>query len=583
MEPLQMNGKTVPGLPENWVWTTVGECTEIILGQSPPSTTYNENGNGLPFYQGKLEFGNIFPTPLKWCTAPKKIAEKGDVLISVRAPVGPTNICPEKSCIGRGLAAIRALNGMESFFILYLLRAFEDGIAGKGTGTTFNAITGNQLKEFAIPLPPLPEQNHIVTKIEELFTRLDAGVVALTKAKTQLKHYRQSVLKSACEGMLVPTEAELARADGRDYEPVDVLLARIGKERREKWEAEKKRRGKKNAKHKEPAAPDVNGLPELPELPEGWVWARLDSLAELKGGITKDSKRVLTNARKIPYLRVANVQRGYLDLNEIKKIEAPESVISELLLKPGDILFTEGGDRDKLGRGCVWNGEIPECIHQNHIFRGRLYSNDASNKLISWFGNTFGQLYFMREGKQTTNLASINLTKLSAFPVPLPPLPEQHRIVAEIERRLSVADEIENTVDQSLKQAEHLRQSILKRAFEGKLVPQDSNDEPASVLLKRIKEEKVRRDDEGNAKKKSKAKPKRKKMKVRKDAETEKQTVELYEILRLSKVPLTPKELWQSSKLEIEDFYDQVKIEVEKGRIIERRRSNSDVFLEIVI
>ncbi|MCK4459479.1 MAG: restriction endonuclease subunit S, partial [Methanosarcinales archaeon] len=162
MEPLQMNGKTVPRLPENWVWTTVGECTEIILGQSPPSTTYNENGNGLPFYQGKLEFGNIFPAPLKWCTAPKKIAEKGDVLISVRAPVGPTNICPEKSCIGRGLAAIRALNGMESFFILYLLRAFEDGIAGKGTGTTFNAITGNQLKEFAIPLPPLPEQHRIV-------------------------------------------------------------------------------------------------------------------------------------------------------------------------------------------------------------------------------------------------------------------------------------------------------------------------------------------------------------------------------------------------------------------------------------
>lgn len=109
-------------LPKGWVWTQLGEITEIILGQSPPSATYNENGIGLPFYQGKLEFGNIYPSPKKWCSAPKKIAEEGDVLISVRAPVGPTNICPEKSCIGRGLAAIRGLGGIKSYFILYLMR-----------------------------------------------------------------------------------------------------------------------------------------------------------------------------------------------------------------------------------------------------------------------------------------------------------------------------------------------------------------------------------------------------------------------------------------------------------------------------
>ena len=94
-------------LPKRWVSSRLGDVAEIVLGQSPPSSTYNENENGLPFYQGKLEFGNIYPSPQKWCTEPKKIAEKGDVLISVRAPVGPTNICPERSCIGRGLAAIR--------------------------------------------------------------------------------------------------------------------------------------------------------------------------------------------------------------------------------------------------------------------------------------------------------------------------------------------------------------------------------------------------------------------------------------------------------------------------------------------
>jgi type I restriction enzyme S subunit len=201
---------------------------------------------------------------------------------------------------------------------------------------------------------------------------------------------------------------------------------------------------------------------------------------------------------KIPYLRVANVQRGYLDLSEIKEIEAQDCVISELLLKPGDILFNEGGDRDKLGRGCIWNGEKKECIHQNHVFRARLYSTDISNKIISWFGNSFGQSYFMKQGKQTTNLASINLTKLSAFPIPIPPLAEQRRIVAEVERRLSVSDKMEATITESLQKAESLRQSILKKAFEGKLLNKKeleksrnaSDWEPAEKLLERIKAEK---------------------------------------------------------------------------------------------
>ena len=343
------------------------------------------------------------------------------------------------------------------------------------------------IEKSKIPLPPLPEQRAIVSKIEQLFSDLDNGIENFKKAQEQLKHYRQSVLKNACEGKLVPTEAELACAEGRDYEPANVLLARILKERREKWNG--------RGKYKEPAAPNTNGLSLLPE---GWCWVRLDSLAALKGGITKDQNRKVADARKIPYLRVANVQRGYLDLSEIKKIEAKESVISELLLKPGDILFNEGGDRDKLGRGCIWNGELEECIYQNHIFRARIYSSDSSNKIISWFGNTFGQRYFMKEGKQTTNLASINLTKLSAFPVPLSPLTEQCRIVSEVERRLSLCDKMEATIAESLKKAESLRQSILKKAFEGKLLNEKELEEarnapdwePAEKLVERIRQEK---------------------------------------------------------------------------------------------
>lgn len=209
----------LPELPDGWVWTTLEEISEIILGQSPPSSTYNTDGDGLPFYQGKLEFGKLYPTPRKWCTAPKKIAEKGDVFISIRAPVGPTNLCPEKSAVGRGLAAIRGLHGIQPFFILYLMRRFENEIANKGTGTTFNAITGNQLKTFQIPLPPLAEQEQIVSELERHLSVTDKAEVTIDAELKRAERLRQSILKQAFSGKLVPQDP--------NDEPAEVLMARI--------------------------------------------------------------------------------------------------------------------------------------------------------------------------------------------------------------------------------------------------------------------------------------------------------------------------------------------------------------------
>jgi type I restriction enzyme S subunit len=173
----------------------------------------------------------------------------------------------------------------------------------------------------------------------------------------------------------------------------------------------------------------------------------------------------------------------------MKTIAATEQEIGELHLQVDDVLFNEGGDRDKLGRGWVWQGQIPECIHQNHVFRARLTQCGIVPKFVSFYGNSIGQRYFIDEGKQTTNLASINLTKLGALPVPVPPLTEQQRIVAEVERRLSAVEKLEAEVEAGLRRAERLRQAILKRAFAGRLVPQDPNDEPAAALLERIRVE----------------------------------------------------------------------------------------------
>jgi type I restriction enzyme S subunit len=332
--------------------------------------------------------------------------------------------------------------------------------------TNIAHLGAGRFAEMPFPLPPLDEQRHIVAEIEKQFTRLDAGVAALRRVQANLKRYRAAVLKAACEGRLVPNEAVIAGKAARRYDTGSELLASILDARQRAW------------KGRSPyTPPSVANVSALSASPKGWTWALLDAVAEVRGGVTKDQKKKHSvPTRVVPYLRVANVQRGFIDLTEVKEIEATDSDIQELALKSGDVLFNEGGDRDKLGRGWVWNNELPECIHQNHVFRARLFDARLQPKFISWYANTFGQRFFFDEGKHTTNLASISMTKLKALPIPIPPPAEQLRIVAEVERRLSVVDELEALVAANLKRAQRLRQSVLQRAFSGELVTSKASD-----------------------------------------------------------------------------------------------------------
>ncbi|MBL8279607.1 MAG: restriction endonuclease subunit S [Pelomonas sp.] len=206
------------------------------------------------------------------------------------------------------------------------------------------------------------------------------------------------------------------------------------------------------------------------ELPAGWQSAALRDIAEIVGGVTKDTKKSAGSGfREVPYLRVANVQRGRLDLTEVKVIAASEADIQKLNLLPGDILLNEGGDRDKLGRGWIWQGQLSECIHQNHVFRARLLSREIDPVYVAHFTNSVAQTYFAAHGSQTTNLASISLTKLGSLPVPLPPAAEQSRIVAKLEELLSDLDAGVAELKAAQAKVQQYRQSLLKAAVEGSL------------------------------------------------------------------------------------------------------------------
>ncbi|MCP9987018.1 restriction endonuclease subunit S [Streptomyces sudanensis] len=312
-------------------------------------------------------------------------------------------------------------------------------------------ISGGELKGINLPVPSLEEQRRIVAALEERLAQLTRGVELLQASLRKLSAYGERLLLEACNGKLL-----------------GLLPA---------------------AEQSAPSTADcIDG--ELSALPEGWTWSRLGEFAEVVGGITKDAKKQSDpELPEVPYLRVANVQRGRLDLSNIATIRAAPSKVSALTLQSGDVLLNEGGDRDKLGRGWIWEGQIEGCIHQNHVFRARIHGGILNSKILAWHANSFGRHWFEVNGKQSVNLASISLRKIKQFPVPIPPQAHQERIVQEVERQLSVIESAEKIVRAALGRATSLRRSLLAEAFAGRLVPQDPADEPAAVLLDCIRAE----------------------------------------------------------------------------------------------
>lgn len=189
-------------LPEGWEWRRISDpqVAELIMGQSPASDTYNTTGDGLPFYQGKGDFGVINPSPRYWCKVPQRIAQKDDILISVRAPVGPTNISTEKCCIGRGLAAIRAKALADNRFIFFYLRSIETEIAALGQGSTFPSITKSQLADIHVPLPPVGEQRRIVERIETFAHRIEETLNRLNQLDDEFDALCRSIVFELLDG-----------------------------------------------------------------------------------------------------------------------------------------------------------------------------------------------------------------------------------------------------------------------------------------------------------------------------------------------------------------------------------------------
>lgn len=487
-------------VPASWCWETAEAFSTVVGGGTPPASdesNFAEDGirwitpaDLSGYSETHIERGRRDLSQKGYDNSGAQLMPKGTVLISSRAPVGYCAVAANPIATNQGFKSLVLRDGIVPEFVRYYVIGSKQYLESQASGTTFKELSGRATAQLLFPLAPTKEQRRIVAKIDELFSQIDEGERNLKRVQTLLKQYRQSVLKAAVTGEL--TKDWRAKNAGKGETGAD-LLKRILKARRETWEAAElakmKAKGKTpkdndwQKKYQEPEPPDTSGLPKLPD---GWVWATLDALTHIKGGVTVDSKRSLDGTNEVPYLRVANVQRGHLDLRQMKRISVDQETVSELQLVKGDILLNEGGDIDKLGRGWVWEGQIEHCIHQNHVFRARPYCPEISSYLVSSFTNLFGQEFFVGVGKQTTNLASVSLSKLRTFPVPVMPADEAKQLESLV---LEYGGAINRQTEEFIALASSvsgMQQSILRAAFFGQLVAQDPSDEPASELLKRI-------------------------------------------------------------------------------------------------
>lgn len=419
-------------LPSPWIVGLLADIAHVEMGQSPDSRFYNEHGEGLPFFQGKAEFGSLYPTVRKWCSQPTKVAEAGDILLSVRAPVGPTNLANQQCCIGRGLSAIRVTAPFSQKYLLHYFRHIEPWLAAQGTGSTFTSVSGGFLRELEVPLAPLSEQKRITDKLDTILSRVDACRKHLDRIPTILKRFRQALLAAATSGILT-----------------------------KEWRAER-------------------------EIDASWSNGTLEFLLDGKprNGYSPRSVDKITSVKA---LTLTSTTSGKFRGEYFKYIDEDIPKNSYLWLQPDDILIQRANTLEYVGSSVLYEGLPSEFIYPDLMMKARANSQILPRFLLYILQSDKVRHHFRVNATGTAgNMPKINQSTILTAPASWPIIEEQLEIVRRAEELLAYADRIESRYQAARARVDKLTPAILAKAFRGELVPQDPNDEPASVLLERI-------------------------------------------------------------------------------------------------
>jgi type I restriction enzyme, S subunit len=373
----------------------LGEVASIIMGQAPPGSSYNDEGVGTPLIAGAGDFSRGRLKPTKYTTSATKLSEPGDIILSIRASIGSKVWANGKYCLGRGVAGLRASEGILAEYLWHWLTYHERVLAAKGRGATFPQVSRSDIADLTIRLPSIEVQRRIATT-------LDQADALRAKRRRSL-----ALLDDLIQSAFAATFGDL------------------------------------------------------------WTGSTtIGDTAVIQGGLQVTRTRAALSLTA-PYLRVANVHRGRLQLDEIKTIGLSEAELARTRLQADDLLFVEGHANPlEVGRVARWDGSIEDCTHQNHLIRARL---DQTRCLpiyaCHWLNSPKGAAHFQRGGKTTSGLNTISASTVRSAPLPLPPLHLQ-RAFAE---RAEHIDLQRARAMRSLEVLDELFASLQSRAFSGEL------------------------------------------------------------------------------------------------------------------
>tara|TARA_R110002012_G_scaffold321950_1_gene552701 strand:+ start:6759 stop:8753 length:1995 start_codon:yes stop_codon:yes gene_type:complete len=551
-------------LPNNWEFSKLGDFVYVEMGQSPPSKFYNQDNDGLPFFQGKADFGAMYPTARYWCVQPQKYAYDGDVLLSVRAPVGPTNIANIECCIGRGLSALRPLCHVPTNYVYYMMHGFRSNLESFATGTTFVAVSKVNVDNLVVSIPPLAEQHRIVAKVDDLMVLCDELeaqtefsfdahqllveelLSTLTNSESaqafeqnwariaqhfdllfttehSIEQLKQTILQLAVMGKLVPQ-------DPTD-EPAPKLLERIVQEK-EQLIIDK-------AIKKQKPLPDVSDKEKPFEVPKGWEWARVGDLLSLKNGYAFKSKYFVENKSEFILTTPGNFyeEGGFRHRGEkTKYYDGP--IDAEYIFDSGDLIIpmTEQA-AGLLGSAAFVPNDQNKYLHNQRLGKLSPYSNLTTLEFIYLF---FNSSFLRTELARTCTGMKVRHTspdRILKVLIPVMSPREQVRITAKVDELLSICKQLKLRIIETSSTQIHLAETIVDKALNRTL-----------VIKLEDKEEK-------------------KAMKISTELSLGNVTYDKTAILAplIGEDGADAKSVWSKSGLKLPDFYRQLKSEITLG------------------
>lgn len=455
-------------LPLGWTTASLGDLAEYLNGAAFKPADWHQTGKPIIRIQNLTDSSKPF-NRTECQLDSKYLVDGGDILVSWSATLDAFIWDGEQSWLNQHIFKVIPFDGIDQWFLFYLLK--HEILALIETehlhGSTMKHINRGPFLAHEIALPPLAEQRRIVAKLDALFARTRQAREELEHIPALIEHYKQAILAAAFRGELT--------ADWR-------------------------------AKHQPPQVhANISGIDgrtgQLPGIPDVWGWASIDSISQVSGGLTKNAQRRELK-KKVPYLRVANVYANELRLDEVKEIGCTDSELAKTQLQQGDLLVVEGnGSIEQIGRVAIWDGSITPCSHQNHIIRVRPNEQVISPYILFWMISPLGRQYIERVASSSSGLHTLSISKVSGLAIPVCSIDEQKEVVRHIEEAFTWLDTVLDEATAAMHLLDHLDEATLAKAFRGELVPQDPKDEPASVLLERIREARAEQSNGGKGKK----------------------------------------------------------------------------------